>query len=119
MYITGKKLDNLTRSVLVVDDILDNCMMLQTLLETLDIIESSPPGLILLDMMMPGINGLEVAKRIRRNNNLPFIPILLLTAWDNVSDYDDFDKNIDGYISKPIDFDRLFSEVETLTQSKN
>lgn len=133
MYISGEKLSNFNRSVLVVDDILDNCMMLQTLLETegyevkiaedgyeaLDIIESSPPGIILLDMMMPGINGLEVAKRIRRNSNLPFIPILLLTAWDNISDYDDFEKNIDGYISKPIDFDRLFTEVETLTQGSN
>ncbi len=133
MYISGEKLSNFNRSVLVVDDILDNCMMLQTLLETegyevkiaedgyeaLDIIESSPPGLILLDMMMPGINGLEVAKRIRRNNNLPFIPIILLTAWDNLSDCKDFEKNIDGYISKPIDFDRLFTEVETLTQGSN
>jgi CheY-like chemotaxis protein len=131
MYICTQAPSTTNKSVLVVDDILDNCMMLQTLLEiegydvkiaedgyeALDIIESSPPGLILLDMMMPGIDGLEVAKRIRCNKELPFIPIILLTAWDNLSDSNDFEKNIDGYISKPIDFDRLFTEVETLTQN--
>jgi CheY-like chemotaxis protein len=118
--------------ILVVDDILDNCWMLQTLLEmegykvkiaengyeALDLIQSHPPALILLDMMMPGINGLEVAKRVRENKRLPFIPILMLTAWDNLSESTDYESKIDGLIAKPIDFDKLFTKVESLLPSR-
>jgi CheY-like chemotaxis protein len=114
-------------TILVVDDIPDNCWMLQTLLEmegyvvkiaedgyeALDIVESQPPSLILLDMMMPGINGLEVAKRIKQNKRLPYIPIFLVTAWDNVSQAN-YTGTIDGLIPKPIDFEQLFTKVKAI-----
>ncbi len=45
-------------------------------------IESNPPDLILLDVMMPDRNGYEVTQRIRQNRNIPYVPILLVTAYD-------------------------------------
>ena len=76
--------------ILVVDDITDNYLLLQTLLETegyqvevadsgqaaLAKVESNPPDLMLLDVMMADMNGYEVTQHIRQNPRLPFIPIL-------------------------------------------
>jgi len=132
MFTYQQETDTPQTHILVVDDVPDNCWMLQTLLElegykvniagdgyeALDLIESNPPALILLDMMMPGINGLEVAKRVRDNRRLPFIPILMLTAWDNLSESPDYASKIDALITKPIDFDKLFAIVESLLASK-
>jgi CheY-like chemotaxis protein len=131
MFKSQQEMSNQEQYILVVDDVVDNCWMLQTLLElegykvkisgdgydALDLIESNPPALILLDMMMPGINGLEVAKRVRENRRLPFIPILMLTAWDNLSESPDYASKIDALITKPIDFDKLFATVESLLPS--
>jgi CheY-like chemotaxis protein len=75
--------------ILVVDDLPDNYVLLQTFLESeayevavaesgraaLDKIAANPPDLVLLDVIMPGMNGFEVAQRIRQNPALPFIPI--------------------------------------------
>ena len=82
--------------ILVVDDVADNSFLLQTFLElegyqvevadsgylALEKIETAPPDLVLLDVMMPGMNGYEVVKHIRENQQLPFIPILLVTGYD-------------------------------------
>ena len=80
--------------ILAVDDTRDNLILVQTLLESegyeidlvsdgasaLQKVAQSPPDLILLDVMMPGMNGYEVTRRIRRNPDLSYIPILLITA---------------------------------------
>ncbi len=85
--------------ILVVDDSPDNVFLIQTILEeegyaiataedgaaALAQIEQSPPDLVLLDVMMPGMDGFEVTKRIRQNKKLSFIPILLITAHDKPS----------------------------------
>jgi DNA-binding response OmpR family regulator len=42
----------------------------------------------------------------------------MLTAWDNLSESVDYEKKIDGFITKPIDFDKLFSEIELFLPSK-
>ena len=67
--------------ILVVDDmdIANNGKL------ALDKISASPPDLVLLDAMMPGIDGYEVTRRIRQNDKLPFIPILRLTAYDDAN----------------------------------
>ncbi|BAZ39363.1 response regulator receiver sensor signal transduction histidine kinase [Calothrix sp. NIES-4101] len=126
MFKFQQEMDSRQKHILIVDDILDNCWMLQTFLEmegykvkiakdgyeALDAIASHPPALVLLDMMMPGITGLEVAARIRENRKLPFIPIVMLTAWENLSESSDYNSKIDGLITKPIDFEQLFAKVE-------
>jgi CheY-like chemotaxis protein len=86
--------------ILVVDDLSDNLFLLQTILEAegyevetadngrsaLAKIEASPPDLILMDVMMPEMNGYEVTRQIRQNQSIPFMPILLVTAYDQVND---------------------------------
>lgn len=113
---------NLDR-ILVVDDIPDNSFLLQTILESegyqvevaengraaLEKVVAAPPDLVLLDVMMPGMNGFEVTRCIRQNPSLPFIPILLVTGYDQFSPADGFEVGADDFIRKPIDFERLLS----------
>jgi len=122
-----------TDRILVVDDVADNSFLLQVLLEdegyqvevadsgsaALAKIESAPPKLVLLDVMMPGMNGYEVAQQIRENIELPFIPIVMVTGHDQLT----VSKNVqvERFLRKPIEFDELLSQVRTileLTQKK-
>jgi CheY-like chemotaxis protein len=118
--------------ILVVDDIPDNYFLLQSILESegyqvevadnghtaLERITSHPPDLILLDVMMPEINGFEVTRRIRQNSSLPFIPILLVTGYSEPTPADGFDAGADGLIRKPIDFEDLLNRVQAILQPK-
>jgi two-component system sensor histidine kinase/response regulator len=130
----------LTRSsqvdhILVVDDSPDNLFLVQTILEeegykitlaedgqtALDQVDLSPPDLILLDVMMPGIDGFEVTKRIRENTNLPFMPILLITAFDpaQASVVKGLDSGADDFIRKPVEVDELLARVRSLLRLKH
>jgi CheY-like chemotaxis protein len=114
--------------ILIVDDISDNSFLLQTFLETegyqvdvadnghaaLEKIEAEPPALILLDMMMPGMNGFEVSRRIRQNKALPYIPILLITGFDQPSEAEEQELGINGFIRKPVDFTELINQIRSL-----
>ncbi|KJH69473.1 response regulator [Aliterella atlantica] len=119
--------------ILVVDDLPDNCFLLQTILESegysvevadsghaaLESIASHPPDLVLFDIMMPGMNGFEVTRRLRQNPALPFIPILLVTGYSEPTPADGFDVGADGFIRKPIDFDDLLHQIQTILQPRN
>lgn len=119
--------------ILVVDDILDNSFLLQTILEeegyqvevacsgqdALQVIEETPPDLVLLDVMMPEMNGFEVTQRIRQNSNLPFIPILLITGYIEPSPSEGFDVGADGFIRKPVDMDELLDRVRSILPPKS
>jgi CheY-like chemotaxis protein len=119
--------------ILVVDDLVDNSFLLQTILEiegyqvevadngyaALDKIAANPPDLILLDVMMPGMNGFEVTRRIRQSPDLPFIPILLITGYTEPSAADGFDVGADGFIRKPVNFDDLLQRIQAILQPKH
>lgn len=119
--------------ILVVDDIADNYFMLQAILESegyqvevadsgqaaLEKIEVNPPDLILLDVMMPEMNGFEVTRRIRQNPSLPFIPILLITGYSELTPDQGVNVGADGLIRKPIDFDHLLNRINTILQPKH
>ncbi len=116
--------------ILVVDDLSDNSFLLQTMLESegyqvevansgqsaLDKVASHPPELILLDVMMPEMNGFEVTRQIRSNPCLPFIPILLVTGYSSLMPAEGFDAGADGFIRKPINFDHLLHQVKAILQ---
>lgn len=120
--------DSQVDRILVVDDLADNSFLLQTVLESegyavevadsgraaLDKIAASPPDLVLLDVMMPEMNGFEVTQCIRQNPALPFIPILLVTGYDEPDPAAGFDVGADGFIRKPIDFDHLLNQIQTI-----
>ena len=72
----------------------------------------SPPDIILIDLSMPGMDGLEATRRMREHESLRDVPIIALTA--NVMEADRsraFEAGCDGYIGKPIDVDRFPGEV--------
>ncbi|QRG65574.1 response regulator transcription factor [Brevibacillus choshinensis] len=68
--------------------------------------------LILLDLMLPGLNGMEICRRIRSNKKTP---IIILTARDNVMDLvSGLDSGADDYISKPFAIEELFARIRSL-----
>ncbi len=81
-------------------------------LEALDKAREFQPDLVILDVMMPGLDGNEVAKRLRRTGN---VPILLLTARGTVADkVTGLDSGADDYLVKPFDFDELLARIRAL-----
>ncbi|MBW4686003.1 MAG: hybrid sensor histidine kinase/response regulator [Komarekiella atlantica HA4396-MV6] len=119
--------------ILVVDDVFDNLLILEAVLEDKDyelslvedsktaltMVEQSPPDLILLDVMMPEIDGYEFTRRIRQNQALPFIPILLITAHYESSVVEGLDAGADDFIRKPFDPDELHARVRSLLRLKH
>ena len=70
------------------------------------------PDLVILDLMLPGINGIEVCQRLRASGN---IPILMLTAKDAVNDrVQGLDAGADDYMTKPFDLDELLARLRAL-----
>ncbi|MEX0272230.1 response regulator [Leptolyngbyaceae cyanobacterium UHCC 1019] len=122
-----------TGNILVVDDSADNRFLVQTTLEyggyevalaengkiALEKIDQLLPDLILLDVMMPGMDGYEVTQRIRQNTALPYIPILLITADERSSVVKGLDIGADDFIRKPVDVDELLARVRSLLRLKH
>lgn len=72
------------------------------------------PHLILLDVMLPGINGLEVVRRLRASHRTAHIPIIMLTACSAVTDkVAALKQGADDYITKPFDAEELLARVQT------
>ena len=118
--------------ILAVDDIPDNLLLVQLALEqeghrvivahdgatALQQIKQAPPSLILLDVMMPGMDGYEVTRRIRENKNIPFIPILLVTAREESSLVEGLDAGADEFVRKPFQIDELQARVRSMLRLK-
>ena len=81
-------------------------------------LRDSPPDLLVLDVMVPGVDGFEIARRLRAAEtaeSLPAIPILMLTARDAVADrVTGLRAGADDYLVKPFDFDELLARIEAL-----
>lgn len=72
----------------------------------------NPPDLVVLDWMLPGIDGLEVCRRLRASNN---VPILMLTARTSVNDrVQGLDAGADDYLVKPFNLDELLARIRAL-----
>jgi two-component system response regulator MprA len=72
----------------------------------------NPPDLVILDLMLPGIDGLEVCRRLRTGGD---IPILILTAKDGVSDRVlGLDMGADDYMVKPFELDEVLARIRAL-----
>jgi two-component system response regulator MprA len=78
----------------------------------LQMARDNPPDLVVLDWMLPGLDGLEVCKRLRQASN---VPILMLTARDEVNDrVQGLDAGADDYLVKPFSFDELLARLRAL-----
>lgn len=122
----GIDVDNL--SILVVDDVPLNILLIKKMLSqytfeirtansgqaALDAIAQKKPDLILLDLMMPGIDGFEVIRRLRAQDDTKNIPIIILSALNSEQDISKgFQLGANDFINKPIIMEKLISSVTT------
>ncbi len=119
--------------ILVVDDVADNVEILRMRLESLGYevvtagdgeealaaVQADPPDLVLLDIMMPKIDGLEVVRRLKADATLPFIPVVLVTAKAGPKDIiAGLDAGGDDYLTKPVDHGALVARVRAMLRIK-
>lgn len=79
-------------------------------------VEENEPGLILLDIMLPGINGIEVCRRIRQFSK---VPVIMLTARDETTDkVMGLDIGADDYITKPFVIEELLARIRAALRKK-
>lgn len=119
--------------VLVVDDIQTNLKLLQVRLsaeyfevvlasnghEALEICDRGQCDIVLLDVMMPGMDGFEVARRIKSNPASHHIPIIMVTALDQPADrVRGLEAGADDFLTKPIDDIALIARVRSLARLK-
>jgi CheY-like chemotaxis protein len=80
--------------------------------------ESSPrPGLIVLDLNLPGTDGREVLRRIKLDDNLKRIPVVVFTTSNNPKDIEVcYQYGVNSYIVKPINFDQLKRDIQMLVE---
>jgi len=119
--------------VLVVDDNDDNRLIAGTNLEmagyavleapdgapALEVLATHPVDLVLLDIMMPGMDGYEVCRRLRADETLRHIKVLMLTAKARTEDLvKGFESGADDYVTKPFEIDELLARVRTLVGLK-
>jgi putative two-component system response regulator len=119
--------------ILVVDDEARNVKLMGSLLraqgylvdsaahgeEALVAVTQSRPDLILLDVMMPGINGFEVATRLKANPHTKSIPIIMVTSLDDrASRLSALDAGAEDFLTKPIDRAELWGRVRNLLRLK-
>ncbi len=115
-------------TVLIVDDIPLNVLLIQKMLaifnfnlrtandgqSALDSIAEQRPDLVLLDLMMPGIDGYEVIRRVRANEETADLPIVILSALNSNDDITKgFNLGANDFITKPIIMERLINCVST------
>ncbi|MGA7712367.1 MAG: PleD family two-component system response regulator [Rhizomicrobium sp.] len=123
----------MTARVLVVDDILSNVKLLEAKLtteyfevvtafsgqEALGKIDECAPDIVLLDVMMPGMDGFEVCRRIKSNPKTAHVPVVMVTALDQPSDrVAGLDAGADDFLTKPVDDAALFARVRSLVRLK-
>src|SRR5258706_14022143 len=123
----------MTARVLVVDDIISNVKLLEAKLsaeyfevssayngiDCLAKIDEAQPDIVLLDVMMPGMDGLEVCRRIKSNPKTAHVPVVMVTALDQPSDrVAGLEAGADDFLTKPVDDAALFARVRSLVRLK-
>jgi len=123
----------MTGRILVVDDIEANVRLLEAKLQAeyydvltahdgvtaLAVASAEKPDIILLDVMMPGMDGFQVCKRLKEDPDTRHIPVVLVTALDGRTDrITGLEAGADEFLTKPIDDVMLFARVKSLTRLK-
>lgn len=118
--------------VLVVDDLEVNVLLLKAKLsaanysvlsaqsgaKAIETARAEHPDIILLDVMMPGMDGYQACKILKNTPETSDIPVVMVTALDGESDMEaGFRAGADGYITKPVNDKLLFGQIEELTRA--
>jgi two-component system OmpR family response regulator len=118
--------------VLVVDDEAFTVDMLRTFLQIngyetigsfngesgLMVAQAERPDIMILDLMLPDIEGFEVCRRLRSTRDIAGMPVIVLSARVEASSRDRaFEAGVDAYLTKPVQFPLLLSEIERLTEA--
>lgn len=124
----------MTARVLVVDDIPANVRLLEAKLsaeyfhvqtasggpEALAKIHDEPPDIVLLDVMMPEMDGFEVCRRMKQDPACAHVPVVMVTALDQPSDrIKGLDAGADDFLTKPVDDLSMFARVRSLVRMKS
>jgi len=81
--------------------------------EALELVERENPQVVLLDILMPGIGGIETCKRLKENEKTRFIPVIMATAlWDKLSEA--IDAGAEDFVTKPFNLTELSHRVESI-----
>ena len=119
--------------ILIVDDVPRNAKLLADILsvqgyeiitaasgtEALERIETEPPDLVLLDVIMPGMDGYEVCRRIRANPTTAILPVIMVTALDPAEErVKGLEAGADDFLSKPVNQAELMARVRSLVRIK-
>jgi len=123
----------MTARVLVVDDMVANVKLLEARLTAeyfevltansgraaLDIISRERVDVVLLDVMMPGMDGFEVCRQIKHHPRLAHVPVIMVTALDQPSDkVEGLEAGADDFLTKPVDDIALITRVRSLARLK-
>ena len=118
--------------ILVVDDVAENVRLLEAVLAArgydvrtandgsvaLELVESEQPDLILLDVMMPGLDGYEVCARLRANDETAVLPVIMVTSSIGQEKTKAIEAGADDFIPKPFNHDELLTRVRSLLRIK-
>ena len=118
--------------VLVVDDLAQNVRLLEAVLspkgfrvvtastgeEALDVLGKEHPDLVLLDILMPGMDGYEVCHRIRQDPQTAFLPVIMITATGEEQKIRAIEAGADDFVNKPFDQAELLARVRSLVRVK-
>src|ERR671918_735655 len=118
--------------ILVVDDVPENVRLLEAVLvprgyevviatdgrAALDLVETEEPDLILLDVMMPGLDGYAVCSQLRANDDTAVLPVIMVTSSIGQEKTNAIEAGADDFIPKPFNHDELLTRVRSLLRIK-
>ena len=118
--------------VLVVDDLAQNVRLLEAVLsakgfrvatassgaEALEVLSKEHPDVVLLDIVMPGMDGYEVCRRIREDPGTAFLPVIMITASEAQEKIRAIESGADDFVSKPFDQNELLARARSLAKVK-